>query len=280
MSEQVKKEWYTVGEISDIAGISQHTLRYYDQIGLLKPQKIDESNGYRYYHFRQLWQIEIIHMCKLICIPNSKIITIMQNHNNNEIYNIISDQYDQTIETLIKMQNKIRDLKWIKNEFYEMNTFSPDSCITLKDIDERNVICLNCNTINETLHIYSQPEVLDIQKELQSIRKKYGHILDIDEFYLGHAKKNYEYVNLYSDHYENMQKCQVVTLPQGKYICMFQLLEESGDSMENLLYFKSCQLQNYLVNNNITPKLIIMEEVGIPFFGFTKMYYEIQILPV
>lgn len=39
---------YTVHKLSQIAGISERTLRYYDQIGLLKPSKIN-SSGYRIY---------------------------------------------------------------------------------------------------------------------------------------------------------------------------------------------------------------------------------------
>lgn len=39
---------YTVQKLSQLAGISTRTLRYYDEIGLLKPAKIN-SSGYRIY---------------------------------------------------------------------------------------------------------------------------------------------------------------------------------------------------------------------------------------
>lgn len=39
---------YTVKELGDLAGVSGRTLRYYDQIGILKPARINES-GYRIY---------------------------------------------------------------------------------------------------------------------------------------------------------------------------------------------------------------------------------------
>lgn len=39
---------YTVKEFADLAGVSGRTLRYYDQIGILKPARINES-GYRIY---------------------------------------------------------------------------------------------------------------------------------------------------------------------------------------------------------------------------------------
>jgi len=39
---------YTVKQLSHLAGVSSRTLRYYDQVGLLKPSSMG-SNGYRYY---------------------------------------------------------------------------------------------------------------------------------------------------------------------------------------------------------------------------------------
>ena len=44
--EEGKKMKYSIREISKIAGVSARTLRYYDQIDLLKPSEISEA-GYR-----------------------------------------------------------------------------------------------------------------------------------------------------------------------------------------------------------------------------------------
>lgn len=39
---------YSISELSKLAGVSTRTLRYYDEIGLLKPSRISDT-GYRYY---------------------------------------------------------------------------------------------------------------------------------------------------------------------------------------------------------------------------------------
>lgn len=44
---------YTVKKLADISGVSARTLRYYDQIGLLKPEYVD-VNGYRIYGEKQV----------------------------------------------------------------------------------------------------------------------------------------------------------------------------------------------------------------------------------
>ncbi|MHA7964769.1 response regulator [Paenibacillus sp. CAU 1782] len=45
---------YTIGELSKVVKISIDTLRYYDEIGLLKPHHIDPSSRYRYYSSEQV----------------------------------------------------------------------------------------------------------------------------------------------------------------------------------------------------------------------------------
>ena len=47
------KLMYSIRKLSELAGVSARTLRYYDEIGLLKPSEISEA-GYRYYGEREL----------------------------------------------------------------------------------------------------------------------------------------------------------------------------------------------------------------------------------
>lgn len=44
----------TIGQFSKVSQIPSKTLRYYDEIGLLKPEHVDPVNGYRYYEADQL----------------------------------------------------------------------------------------------------------------------------------------------------------------------------------------------------------------------------------
>lgn len=51
---------FRIGEFSQIARVSGRLLRYYDSIGLLRPQRIDPETGYRYYSAGQLQQLNRI----------------------------------------------------------------------------------------------------------------------------------------------------------------------------------------------------------------------------
>ena len=51
---------FKIGEFSRLVQIPVPTLRYYDQVGLLKPVEVDRSSGYRYYSASQLPRVHRI----------------------------------------------------------------------------------------------------------------------------------------------------------------------------------------------------------------------------
>ncbi|MGI6120577.1 MAG: MerR family transcriptional regulator [Desulfosporosinus sp.] len=81
---------YTVQKLAQIAGVSTRTLRYYDQIGLLKPARIN-SSGYRIYgqaevdrlqqilFYREL-NVNLASIKKIITSPSFSRISALREH--------------------------------------------------------------------------------------------------------------------------------------------------------------------------------------------------------
>lgn len=70
----------TVKNVSEITGVSIRTLRYYDEIGLLKPTKLTEA-GYRLYDNKALEKLQEIMFFRELEIPLMDIKKIMDNPN-------------------------------------------------------------------------------------------------------------------------------------------------------------------------------------------------------
>lgn len=68
----------TVKEVSKLTGISIRTLRYYDEIGLLKPSKISD-NKYRLYDDKALEKLQEIMFFKEMDIPLETIKKLLEN---------------------------------------------------------------------------------------------------------------------------------------------------------------------------------------------------------
>ena len=49
-----------IGDFSRLSRVSIRMLRYYDETGLLKPGKVDDFTGYRYYNEEDLKKSQLI----------------------------------------------------------------------------------------------------------------------------------------------------------------------------------------------------------------------------
>jgi DNA-binding transcriptional MerR regulator len=77
----------SIGEFSKIAHLTLKTLRYYDEIGLLKPAFIDAKNGYRYYNISQLETALLITRLKTYLFSLEEIKVILTNWEDAEFLN-------------------------------------------------------------------------------------------------------------------------------------------------------------------------------------------------
>lgn len=66
-----------IGEFSKMAQVPVATLRYYDQVGLLKPVEVDRSTGYRYYSASQLPRLHRILALKGLGFSLEQINTVL-----------------------------------------------------------------------------------------------------------------------------------------------------------------------------------------------------------
>lgn len=67
---------YTVHKLAELAGVSARTLRYYDQIGLLRPARIAE-NGYRIYGSREVDALQQILFYREMGMPLEQIAALL-----------------------------------------------------------------------------------------------------------------------------------------------------------------------------------------------------------
>ncbi|WP_025115063.1 MerR family transcriptional regulator [Lysinibacillus fusiformis] len=68
---------FKISVFSRLSKVSLKTLRYYDQIGLLKPRKVDHETGYRYYSADQLLEINRIFIYKELGFTLPQIIHLL-----------------------------------------------------------------------------------------------------------------------------------------------------------------------------------------------------------
>lgn len=80
---------YTINNLSKLAGVSTRTLRYYDEIGLLKPKRISTS-GYRIYGEDEVNLLQQILFYKELDLSLEKIRSIV----NSEDFDCVAALYE------------------------------------------------------------------------------------------------------------------------------------------------------------------------------------------
>src|ERR1700756_4713871 len=80
---------YTVKKLAKISGISIRTLRFYDELGLLKPAYYGDNN-YRYYEEEQILMLQQILFYRELGFPLDEIQRIISSDDFNKINALIS----------------------------------------------------------------------------------------------------------------------------------------------------------------------------------------------
>lgn len=112
------KDLFTIGEMSKLFNLNIKTLRYYDEIDLLKPIFIDRTNNYRYYSTDQFEQLNTIMYLKALGMSLSTINFHLNKRSIDNITELLKQQKQIT-------RKKIKELqaieKKIENRLKQIN---------------------------------------------------------------------------------------------------------------------------------------------------------------
>ena len=98
------KNLFTIGEMGGLFRTNIRTLRYYDDIGLLKPEVVDPKTGYRYYSARQFERMNTIKYLRNLNMPLDKIKAFFENRDTLVMEQILEEQLQETRAQLARLQ--------------------------------------------------------------------------------------------------------------------------------------------------------------------------------
>lgn len=103
----------SIGTFSKISKVTTNTLRYYDEIGLIKPVHVNNENGYRYYDVEQLNTILFINKLKLYSFSLEEISEVLKKSYDSSLLLSIMKQKQH------KIQEELNHLKYALNQIEE-----------------------------------------------------------------------------------------------------------------------------------------------------------------
>lgn len=164
----------SIGEVSKIFNISKETLRYYDKIGILKPE-VNDENGYRYYQFKHLEQLSLILGIKLLGISLSDIKKTIGSEDLNEYRNLVLKQEEilkvkkqelQRLEYHLEKSKKILDVVANFENEYNFENLKPIH-------KEGNLYKLDIKSFSDSN--ISSVDILSLEKELSCLNEEMNY---------------------------------------------------------------------------------------------------------
>lgn len=108
---------FTISEFAKLRNININSLRYYEKIGVLKPFRIDEHTGYRYYSPDQLPILDVILLCLDFGMPLKDLKTYIDGEqfiHNNALFAAGKKIAEARVQNALTELNKIEyTLKYI-----------------------------------------------------------------------------------------------------------------------------------------------------------------------
>ena len=110
---------YQIGEFAELGGVSAKTLRFYDEIGLLRPASVDARTGYRRYLPQQLEDLASILALKNLGVSLAQVRQLIARRSSAVDRRAILSELKETIEQSI--QTATQSLNWINAALDELN---------------------------------------------------------------------------------------------------------------------------------------------------------------
>lgn len=129
----MRKQHYTVNDITKITGITRRTLHYYDEIGLLKATSLS-PHGYRLYDMNDFERLQIILFLKEMDVPLKDISCILQ-LSKQEQNKILEHHYEILSRKKQKLENMMSNLKRYLSgtDMFDLDIFENTNVLPLRE---------------------------------------------------------------------------------------------------------------------------------------------------
>src|SRR3954470_5802575 len=122
---------YRIGEFAKLGGVSIKTLRYYDQIGLLRPAKVDSRTQYRCYLPEQLQELATILALKQLGASLEDVKSLNKRGESYGKRHALLSRLKENTELSIAAAR--RTLLWVEGALHELQECEREVAVVLKE---------------------------------------------------------------------------------------------------------------------------------------------------
>lgn len=121
---------YRIGEFSNLSGVSTKALRFYDEIGLLRPASVDSRTGYRLYRPQQLEELATIVALKSLGASLSDVRDLLRRAESGKDRRAVLSELKRTIEQSI--ETAAQSLGFVNAALNDLDASRPPRPVVVK----------------------------------------------------------------------------------------------------------------------------------------------------
>lgn len=262
------KKLFSIGEVSEIKGVTIKALRYYHKVGILIPRYIDDTTGYRYYSIDQFIYIDIIKGCRVLGTSIVELQKIFKKCNTDELLEFLQTKKHEAQENINKMKEVIKNIDTLNSSVeYSKNVLNNNE-IKIEVFKQRYIIVAPCKEVGslKELLYYSDLEKSIKDKNLK-INAERGIIykFNLD----GRIEPKYVFNGFEEDNNIEFND-NIKVLPEGKYLTLAYSKDKENECTNKIV--------NYIKKNNLKIKNCIEVDLLNDFFNIESYSCQIQML--
>ena len=223
---------FSIGDIAKMFHLSVSSLRHYEKLGLIIPEKIDPDTGYRYYSVKQFEALNTVRYLRALDMPLSEISDFLCNRNIERIKDKLLIQKKIVLEKEAelkrierKIENRLKTINDAENsEFDKVKIVEKPACRIVK--------------IKDTLKIHDFLDMEEPIRRLEQVKPQSEAVIFLGKVGLGISEEHlktrcldsYDIIFLMLDE-EDIYEEETETLPSS--LCLsIRFHGEHSDSPE------------------------------------------------
>lgn len=208
--------YFSVSELAALGNVSRQTILYYDKHNLLKPNFID-SNGYRYYHFKEYLILEIILNFRKLGMSVDEIKAYINEKSPEALDNILMNKAEEYELTIKKLKCLLADIEIVRTNLAAINKYNVGS-LTIHQ-QEQEILILS-PLVDKKAPIKTRIKILGnfnlpLYKSNHFKSCKVSWIITANDFLNGECRKKRYYC---SPTYVDSNNKKKIILPAGNYL--------------------------------------------------------------
>lgn len=238
------KHYYRIGEISKLYNIGPDSLRYYEELGILKPHR--GENNYRMYHIHDLWRLNVIRDLRDLGFSMEKIKAYL----DNRTLSTTEAMLQQELEIIETRMHSLTQLK--KNIQERLENIRDAQEQPFGIIKEKTLLPRPCHMIHTPYRLDEEMDVLIEQLINKNKNKLYiignnriGSVIPLEG---AREKRHHDYTDVFI--LDNQGEDY---LPGGLYLSV----SYQGNATQNAQFIPA--LLEYADSHGLTPNGNILE---------------------